>query len=313
MADPLSPVQQRSEMAISAGFLEIPNEVVLLILEAVVEIEPKKAVELATLSRDLQPFFERLIYRCVSLSTYAEVTSFVDLVKFGSRPISFYQDRIKHLCIAPSDSMDIQDAVVILSACKDIQTLAIFVLISKASDTVALASFVSYIDILQPTRLAVQSEYLENPATGRLKPHCLRHVTHLELSPQITEPDMQFNDTILRYLPQLTHLSYFVECLLAEASSFASSLCLSDKLVVFIIWVAELEESISRDREYDEPRIVIGFYYGEPTDDNVLRRDISDSSIFLKDWGPRRTNELDIWELAEEIVERQRTQRPKSS
>ncbi|KAJ7598617.1 hypothetical protein C8J56DRAFT_914518 [Mycena floridula] len=306
MADPLPPIRQRSETVTPVAFPEIPNEIVLLILEAVVENEPKKAVGWATLSRDLQPFFERRIYRFVSLSTTAQAASFAKFIASNGRPLSFYHDRIQNLCIAAN--IDLHDAMIILSACKDIHSLALFTLPRNCHRSlVPYLGTLRALQALRPTRLSIDVEYLVDPATAprRLNFYCLQCVTHLELYLEQRQPDLQYNDTVLRYLPQLTHLSYLnTAVLLPAALLFASSLCLSDELVVFILWITTLEESPSLDPKLD-PRIIIGSYNYWDTD-TVLCRDLSDNSLYLKDWGSRRTNEPDIWELAEEIVGRQR-------
>ncbi|KAJ7599291.1 hypothetical protein C8J56DRAFT_916345 [Mycena floridula] len=294
-------------------FPDIPNEILLLILEAVVEIEPKKAVELVKLSRDLQPFIERLLYRIISLVDSRQIHLFAELIRSALRPLSFYRDRIRHLCIA--HEITSKDVIDIVSACKDVQILAIYSASGDAfppeerlANHVALHSLLSPGGTVQPNRLAIPSLYLEMPVTSSLEIHCLQKVTHLELFCPTGSVSMEFNDTVLRHLPRLTHLSYLSLCDTSEASLFASSLTLSNQFTVCIIWVStdETPTFLSQYRTHD-PRVIIGTEIDrDPNLDLVLFRATSDTGIYLSDWGPRRSNEPDIWDLAEEIVERQR-------
>ncbi|KAJ7574040.1 hypothetical protein C8J56DRAFT_980561 [Mycena floridula] len=302
----LLPVQKLS-------FPPLPLEIVFMIITAVSEIQPAKAVELAILSRDFQPFIECLLYHSVCLNSHRQINLFVDLVTSGSRPVSFYEERVRNLCVAYR--IHSQSAHAILAVCSNLRTMAFYFIVNEDSDTeqddiIALRSLLTT-ETIQPTRLAFQPRYL--PIVHDLNLAVLQQVTHLELCPDGDDLDLTLNDTVLRHLPQLTHFSYTaLSCSYDEAAPFAATLHPNDALRVCIIWI---NGSGLREKPYskmqDEPRIVIGCTTNYKTDASaprylVLYRDILTSAIFGLDWGSRKVNDPDVWELAEEIVEKQR-------
>ncbi|KAJ7599287.1 hypothetical protein C8J56DRAFT_916332 [Mycena floridula] len=289
----------------------VPTEIILAVLEAVVELRPGKAVDLATLSRSLQPFIEGLLYRSISLVSERQLVSFVDLVSSGSRPLSFYQDRIRNVCVTQRPTYE--QAVIILSACRTIHSLAFRILLDSASapesDT---TDFHSSLATLRPKRLSIPLNCLDNNSMPGL--HWIQRLTHLHVFiTSSSDPKPKFNDTVLRHLPQLTHLSY-VDCFSRGplVASFVASLRLSAKFSVCLLWVFNSPRS-SWIAEHHDPRIVLlfiglGVWTRDRKDvpDYVLVRHILEPSNFLHDWGRKTSSELDMWELAEEKVELQR-------
>ncbi|KAJ7598496.1 hypothetical protein C8J56DRAFT_914198 [Mycena floridula] len=305
---------QTTETDSGGPFPELPNEIVLVILDALVKIQPRKALELVALSHNFRAFFEGYIYKFVCLSTSTQIASFVGLIRSCIRPNSFYHDQIRHLCIA-YDHPALRDVIDIVSTCRNLQTLAIFDLNEMAipvndrpAARAALRSSLWSSGNLQPTRLSIPEIYMRDPETSWINLSHLERLTHLEIcsgSFMHMDSDLQFNDNFLRHLPELTHLSYLGSRLLDAASSFASSLHLSPKTVVCIIWFGGVNSTLSWPNDH---RIIFGAQYNDGPEDHplpVLYRQISKVSIYLSDWGPRRSDERDMWELAEEIVELQ--------
>ncbi|KAJ7584070.1 hypothetical protein C8J56DRAFT_1054595 [Mycena floridula] len=65
-------------------FPQLPFEIVCLILDEVLEMEPRRAPELVSLSRNIQPIVERTLYRCIILKTSSAADSFLDTLKSHS-------------------------------------------------------------------------------------------------------------------------------------------------------------------------------------------------------------------------------------
>ncbi|KAJ7598632.1 hypothetical protein C8J56DRAFT_1039523 [Mycena floridula] len=296
----------------NAAFPAIPTEITLIILEALVDLAPEKAVELATLSRDLQPFIERLLYRSIILPSRWHVISFVELVRSNSRPLSFYHDRIRNVCVLPAAFVSFTDAIILLSVCCNTDILA-FRTLGPATDSNMVAQFHSSLSTLRLKRLSV---WLDDSKTmSPSGPDRFQDLTHLQiLVVGLWNSSQYFNDRVLQHLPQLTHLCYMDRFPGSSASSFASSLQLSSKIAVCLVWVFVSPGPSLWFMDHDA-RIVLLFNYknpwnldstAEPVPEYVLARDIWNPSIFLHDWGRKQSSEPDMWELAEEKVELQR-------
>ncbi|KAJ7578694.1 hypothetical protein C8J56DRAFT_354537 [Mycena floridula] len=277
-------------------------------------MQPEMAVELATLSRGLKPFIG-LLYRSISLGSQPQLVSFVQLVRSGSRPLSFYHDRIRNICVLPA--VRFEHALTILSVCRDATIVAFRSLIAQLSLEEPNGAFLPYFSTLRPTRLALLVDRWDiKPGPGL---DWLQQLTHLQISitfiSRRSSPSQEFRQ-VLQHLPGLTHLCYIDRF---YQSSFTSSLCLSSKFVVCIIWVSNSPgPSWINGNEYD-PRVILLFFgkgtwdtVREEAPDYVLVRDLSLRSNFLHDWGRKTSSQLDMWELAEEKVELQRRLRNSS-
>ncbi|KAJ7598517.1 hypothetical protein C8J56DRAFT_1157692 [Mycena floridula] len=295
-------------------FPAIPAEITLAFLQKLVEMEPSKAVELMSLSRGLRPFVERLLYRYITLVSKKQVSLFVALIRSGIRPISFYQDRIRGVCVA-SQEHTLDDMITIISVCRDVHTFASTTVIWSYRRTVQenrMTAYHSALSTLQPIRVYIAVRQLSQTSIPGFD--WLSKVTHLELHIE-QDPKLEFNDTVLQHLPQLTHLSYLgSETAPSFVSCFASSLRLSPKMVVCIVWTSD-RSSWMFDIVPD-PRVVLGYnmmsaHLPWPSwlklPKYMLQRNPFDPSRFLNDWGWNSTSrEPDMWELAEEKVEIQR-------
>ncbi|KAJ7598021.1 hypothetical protein C8J56DRAFT_1021959 [Mycena floridula] len=275
------------------AFPVIPTEINLAILEALVGIQtPTETMELATLSHSLKPFIERLLYHSVSFVSERQLSLFLNVLKSGSRPLSFYQDRIRHVC-AKSWGATIEDSITLISACCNARTFAVrgfkYEDMGNHNETLTALNFYSSLSILRPNRLHIS--LMRNVSTTSPGLDWLRHVTHLELNIAEKSSDVQFNDTILR-LPQLTHLAY------------CSSLRLSARIVVCIVW--DYSMGVQPSINERDPRII--FRYGSndwpQASEYVLVRNWSLES-FIQDWS-KKGHEAEMWELAEVKVEFQR-------
>ncbi|KAJ7598639.1 hypothetical protein C8J56DRAFT_170737 [Mycena floridula] len=111
-----------------------------------------------------QPFIERLLYETICLTSNVQLVSFVNLIRSDSRPLSFYQDRIRNICIAPA--IFFEHATTVLSACRDIDALA---LSPHSAST-----------LLYPKRLSIWLYHLDIISLPGL--HQLHQLTHLQIS-----------------------------------------------------------------------------------------------------------------------------------
>ncbi|KAJ7574039.1 hypothetical protein C8J56DRAFT_477206 [Mycena floridula] len=295
----LLPVQKLS-------FPPLPLEIVFTIMAAVLEIQPAMAVELATLSRDFQPFIERLLYHSVCLNSHRQINLFVDLVTSGGRPVSFYEERVRNLCVAYR--IHSQSAHAILAVCSNLRTMAFFYIMESSLQPTAPLQALLATRTIQPTRLVFQKYYF--PPTHDLSLAFLQQVTHLELCADYLPPDLTLNEAIFRHLPQLTHFSYTFIASYTDAAEFVATLRVNDSLRVYILWFNQSSESVPELLQ--DPRLVFGLAIDPESDEvieveyQVLYRNILHVSVFGADWGRKQGNEPDVWELAEEIVEKQR-------
>ncbi|KAJ7581426.1 hypothetical protein C8J56DRAFT_960014 [Mycena floridula] len=278
-------------------FPAIPAEITLAILEALLEIAPQRAVELVTLCHSFRPFIECILYRSITLISDKQMTLFAHCIRSSSRPVSFYQDRIRNVCLLSQSEGSIEDMITILSACRDVHTFASTSFFdSPPRET---SAFLSALSILRPIRLHIYLRELNS-----IGPHWLCKITHLTIWIS-DQHGLQLNDTVLQHLPQLSHLSHLASC----ESSVAHALCLSSKMVVCILWIPDLRSISTWLLNVHDPRIVLGIrlkriLVGIP--DYVLQQDPFEDSRILNDWGWKTSREPDIWELAEEKVELQR-------
>ncbi|KAJ7587070.1 hypothetical protein C8J56DRAFT_1051365 [Mycena floridula] len=303
------------EQFLNEPFPAIPTEIMLAMLEALVEIAPRKAVDAITLSRSLKPFIEGLLYRTISLTSKRQLSSFISLIRSGSRPLSFYQDRIRHVCVTEQPTYE--QAAIILSVCRtNIHSLAFRTLLdSKSAPQLDTTAFHSSLTTLRPKRLSIWLDRLDVNCPFGLD--WLQQLTHLHIFiTSSSHSRSQFNDTVLSHMPQLTHLSYIDRfsggALLA---SFVSSLRLSPRFSVCLIWVYS-SPGPSWIADDHDPRIVLLFHGKtawerdggklKEAPDSVLVRHPMEPSNFIHDWGLKTSSRPDMWELAEEKVEYQR-------
>ncbi|KAJ7598027.1 hypothetical protein C8J56DRAFT_331585 [Mycena floridula] len=297
------PQQATDEVAPPA----IPTEIILEILEQLIEMQtPAEIAQLVTLSRNLKPFIERLLYRNVSLTSPYKMFSFLDLIRSGDRPLSFYQDRIRHVCAMFLD-LEIQDAIRLVSTCRNVHTSALRGLsIGNQASHDDLTAFYSSLSILRPIRVHIY--FLD--ALSITHPRSLDwlcRVTHLELSIKEESSELQLNAALLQCLPQLTHITYV--CMSSDfvASSFAASLRLSARMVVCIVHVSDVRaRPLLNERD---PRIIFCYAFRWQADydaEYALFRDCWSLKSLIEDWSHPKGSEPDIWELAEAKVEVQR-------
>ncbi|KAJ7575243.1 hypothetical protein C8J56DRAFT_976677 [Mycena floridula] len=279
-------------------FPVIPAEISSAILEALVEIQTAGATaKLATLSRSLKPFIERLLYRSICLPSHRQLLLFLDLIRSDIRPLSFYQDRIRHFCATTFDLVKIGDMIALVSACPNARTFALRSFNYHRSEALAALNFYSSLSILRPIRLQIcLMKHLSTNSPPGVDWLC--KVTHLELLIRAAGPT-HFDGSALERLPQLTHLSYCCIYPSFVASSFAASLRLSAGIVVCIVWDPHPGMTVLLSLKERDPRIVLRYGKDLPPEASEYSfvRDWSTKS-FIQDWSQKGA-EPDIWELAE--------------
>ncbi|KAJ7598571.1 hypothetical protein C8J56DRAFT_1092143 [Mycena floridula] len=262
------------------AFPAIPPEITLVVFKALVEIQPEKAMELVTLSRGFSLSFriELHLYRDIFLASENQLALFTQLISSGSRPLTFYQDRIRN----DNEFASVPDEA---------------------------STFLAALLRLRPTRFSFWPEFNSVPLD------LLQKVTHLHLPWPIVDQIWK-NHTLLQGLPQLTHVSNLHRCSGNEVLDFASSLQLSAKIVVFILWAVE-SPALSWFQDHD-PGIVIAFVVdpqvsrNEETAEYALFRDLRDTYEFLHDWGEKRAANPTCgnWQLEEKVELQRRLQNP---
>ncbi|KAJ7580184.1 hypothetical protein C8J56DRAFT_962476 [Mycena floridula] len=279
----------------------LPFEIRSLIIEEMLAMAPKRAVEMVSLSRGLQPIVERCLYRCVILKNNRRPTAlFLDMIKSGCRPDTFYRDRVKVLCI--TSLLDFPDLDVILTACSGVQSLAIYHWRPIGFNMAALNALPP-----RPTRFSSELDWVVRPNGHRFSLPFFENITHLELNME----GVNFKGKELHSLKNLTHLSVITPPpqTVSWLFAFFAGLDLSDSIVVCIVYVEP--NIILKVRRADvDPRIVIAARESRSVrGGSVLCRDLPDREHYIRQWGIRLDEEeLDMWEEAEKKVKAQRFQ-----
>ncbi|KAJ7584053.1 hypothetical protein C8J56DRAFT_1054576 [Mycena floridula] len=269
-------------------FPQLPFEIVCLIIEAVLEIEPRRALELVCLSRDIQPIVERALHRCIILRSYLAACTFLNMLK--SPRFEAFENQFMVLCC--TEAFTISTLRSIFSACSGLQTIAIFLLDWEEGQEgperdVALDDLAS--SGPRPSKLSCDFRCMRRlDGSDRFSLPLFQNVTHLELDVDNVD---DFDGRRLHYLTQLTHLSICDAYEQFHRSQIIQKLHLPDSVSVCILYSPSyllLSRDIINDMIPD-PRIVIAkdpVYRGE--DDGNGHRLAED--------------DLDMWEEAEEIV-----------
>ncbi|KAJ7589572.1 hypothetical protein C8J56DRAFT_1025728 [Mycena floridula] len=189
-------------------FPELPFELICLIIEKMLEIEPQRAPELACLSRDIQPMVERALYRCFILRRPHRASGFfVDMLKTPFRPYTFYRDNVKILCIA--ENLHILDLYALVSACSGIQQLGIYLWYYDSD--MSTDGLHACIDVLassgpRPSKLACDYDLTLRPDDShRFGLSLFENVTHLQLN--LGQELTNFDGKQLHAMKNLTHLA----------------------------------------------------------------------------------------------------------
>ncbi|KAJ7585190.1 hypothetical protein C8J56DRAFT_143883 [Mycena floridula] len=298
-------------------FPELPLELVFLIIETLLEIAPKRTLDLASLSRQIQPIVERAIYRCVVINERQQAGLFSRMIRSGHRPASFYQNHVRTLCIIYP--LRIHELLAILSACSSVQTLGMF---HWEDEEKSMEELDVSLDALassgpRPSKLSCDVRWTLHPE-GHLEPHrfnlpFFQNVTHLELYSYENFPD--FEGEYLHALTNLTHISLAMMIPgIPSVSELFSKLALTDNILVCIIHPRSYN-SVTVFEAIDlcskEPRVVFAFTPPDSGDlesqpEHILWREILDDGHFLKQWGRQAEGEMDMWEEAGSIVAAQR-------
>ncbi|KAJ7585217.1 hypothetical protein C8J56DRAFT_144387 [Mycena floridula] len=188
-------------------FPQLPVELVLLIIQTLLEIEPKRALDLVSLSREVQPIAERAIYRCIILQEDWQAESFCGTVQSRQRSQSFYQNRVEVLCMTAG--LKLHEIQSIFSACSNIRMLGMFY--CDDDDQKSMAELDASLDALaangpRPSKLACDERWTSHPeGHHRLTLPLFQNVTHLELCS--SESFRNFNTKHLHALTNLAYLS----------------------------------------------------------------------------------------------------------
>ncbi|KAJ7589561.1 hypothetical protein C8J56DRAFT_1025718 [Mycena floridula] len=300
-------------------FPELPFELVCLIIEKLLEIEPQRAPALACLSRDIQPMVERALYRCVVLRNRRRAPGlFVDMIKSSCRPDTFYRDNVKMLCT--TDYMSIPDLHLISSACSGVQQLAICNWAWDGAVRATSPPLHACIDALlssgpRPSKLACHYSLTDRPdGSHRFTLPLFEKVTHLQLG--FTTWLNDFNGRQLHSMKGLTHLALieYSNPAISLPKNPPQTLYLADSIIVCIIyaeWFHELERDAAETirKEYNDPRVVIAPSQSLEDESiyNLLRPGFPNNESFIRQWGHRCDGEeMDMWKEAEAIVKAQK-------
>ncbi|KAJ7584055.1 hypothetical protein C8J56DRAFT_1054578 [Mycena floridula] len=279
-------------------FPELPFEIVCLILEKVIEMEPRGAVKLLCLSRDFRSTVERALHRCIVLKSSSAADSFLNTLK--SHP-DIFQNHVQVLCT--TTALPTSKLHSIFSACPGLQKIAIFRWEGLEPD-VALDDLSS--SGPRPSKLSCDFRWTRRiDGSDRFSLPLFENVTHLELD---VDEVHDFDGRRLHCLTQLTYLSICDTYTRFHGSEIIQKLHLADSISVCILYSASylfLSQDTINDMVPDL-RVVIARdpHRRGDNDGNSLRRALVQPSHYLRQWGPPRLNkaELDMWEEAEEIV-----------
>ncbi|KAJ7584033.1 hypothetical protein C8J56DRAFT_1054559 [Mycena floridula] len=252
-------------------FPELPFEIVCLIIEAILKIEPRKAVELVYLSRDIQLIVERALHRCIILKSHPAANSFLDMLK--SRHPDTIQHQAKVLCCI----VDLTIATLhsIFSACSGLQTIGIFIW-DDEYEALTLDAALDDLAAAGPLTVSLSPSFPKRHPFGARLPAAAPHAFRRK------------GPSLLGKFNPLLHLA--------------------DSIVVCIFYPNCDYGDLLQDPATD-PRIIIAIDPDQRDDQNgsILWRDLNDCRHYLRQWGRRLDGEeLDMWGEAEEIVKVQR-------
>ncbi|KAJ7576737.1 hypothetical protein C8J56DRAFT_899827 [Mycena floridula] len=294
------------------SFPDLPFEIICLIIEEMLEMVPKRAVELVSLSQNIRPIVELALYRCIIMKDRSMIALFLDITpnsRFRSNPL-FYQTRVKTLCI--TKSWEVSYLQKVFSACAGVQSLAIYVWHVVQKNAMETNDALNALASSGPSPVKLSCDFCWTQrlnGSGRFDLPLFQNVTHLELE-VVTRED--FDGKRLHCLKQLTHLSLIDSDAMhpeTQIPGLPSQLHLADSILVCIVFskaydshFAPVLQDLIRSTE---PRIVIATL--DPDERkrirNVLWRNLVNMGHFTRQWGLRGDiQELDMWEEAEEIV-----------
>ncbi|KAJ7597854.1 hypothetical protein C8J56DRAFT_921177 [Mycena floridula] len=280
---------------------DLPGEIVHCILEAMVEVEPRKTLDLMLLSWGILSIIEPLLYRAVTLRTTSRLRRFNEMLRSGRRPRAFYQRHVRSICIAvdmPCSSSQLSD---ILYICTNLHSLAVWLIDSWPDFQGSLVPS-------RPKRLSCTKIDWENPNTSfpDFTTPFFQSITHLELAS--TGPGCDGLEN-LHHLPQLTHLSLIMPFITSVDA--IKHINLIPTIVVGMLSIPELRiTSFTAEWfEAQDPRIVLILPAIPQTPPNLSKYVITRSFMlgddqldFIKNWGGGERREPDLWARAEAIV-----------
>ncbi|KAJ7585209.1 hypothetical protein C8J56DRAFT_950136 [Mycena floridula] len=307
-------------------FPELPVELVFLIIQTLLEIEPERALDLVSLSRQIQPIAEAAIYRCIVLDPRQKAEAFHDTIKSGYRPASFYRCHVKTLCSIYS--FEVHELLRLFSACSRVQTLGIFNWEDEKSMTGGLDASLDALASSgpQPSKLSCDLRWTlhaeGHPEVHRFQTPLFQNLTHFELYSY--DNFLGFDGKLLHLLKNLTHICLAMFPGLLAVPKLFSDLYLADTILVCILHFGDnlavhdtrtvIDEIL--DIRSKEPRVVLSCSPSGLVDNlearpkNILWRDILDEDHFSRQWGYHdwklEEGEMDMWEEAEAIVKVQR-------
>ncbi|KAJ7589562.1 hypothetical protein C8J56DRAFT_1164239 [Mycena floridula] len=286
-------------------FPELPFELVCLIIEKLLEIEPKRAPALACLSRDIQPMIvEQALYRCVVLDRKMASEGFVDMIKSRCRPDAFYRDRVKVLWT--TDYITTPDLHPVLSACSGVQQLTICNWMREDGLHPIIDALLS--SGPRPSKLTCDYSLTSRPdGSHRFALPLFEKVTHLQLD--LTPRFHIFNGRQLHSMKDLTHLALVADSTYPKIAP--QKLHLADSIAVCIIYAQWFELNATKKirNEYNDPRIVI------PASEEPVYSRLGLSFLnekgFIRYWQGGHWRDgvrMDMWKEAEAVVKAQKEQ-----
>ncbi|KAJ7584082.1 hypothetical protein C8J56DRAFT_197438 [Mycena floridula] len=296
-------------------FPELPFEIVLVIIEEILELVPlKQAIKLVCLSRNIRPIIERALYRTIILHGSPDLAAiFADTIKSRLRPKTFYQSHIKVLCIT---SVHHSDLIAMLPVVSGVDSLAIRSCYPGKDKVELDTTKLNDLTLTgpRPTRLFCSWSWtrppLDSPNSFPL-PLLFQNVTHLELDVVPRE----FDGKRFHCLKHLTHLSIVSK--FCETTTWLPSLVqrlhLADSITVCIIFSRfhRFRNEHSNDLTSSDARIVLAtdhYIHERAFDERILWRNMVHLDHFIRQWGrrPADSQEMDMWEQAEQMVKAQR-------
>ncbi|KAJ7574839.1 hypothetical protein C8J56DRAFT_977648 [Mycena floridula] len=279
----------------------LPTELVFLIIEALLDLAPKRAYDLSVLSRNIQPIVERGMYRHVYFIYPRNMDRFVATTKSRSRPAGFFAEHVESVGFAGT-SPTTEQLFAILEACPRIHTLAFLSTLNLVDALRIMATPV------HPARLSCELGWAFPNISGlsdRLKLPFFRNLSHLQLFDSYLEFDCI--ESVVAQLTHLTHFSFVTGQDFSTARSFASTVVLGDNIVVFIMFLYLRVRWVPDDSIVGlDPRIVFAGPGTHPPA-NVIYQNFFDSQRFIAQWCRRSTQGgQDMWEEAEDVVRIQR-------
>ncbi|KAJ7059751.1 hypothetical protein C8F01DRAFT_218341 [Mycena amicta] len=273
----------------------LPRELERAIFELAAETHPSTVVVLLRVAHRVQEWTEPFLYRIVRVENSKRFDAFLRALR--SKPAPFLNSSVRHVLLEAVIACTVEICLEIISKCRGITTIGTTNSFTGLDALAALNALPNLRHLTVSLRELFAEEGSKDWDKVRINPSepAFAHVTHLVL-----HDSMRFNSHVvipaLPGLPRLTHLRLMLHGLTHNDVHDILSSC--PRLKVLLL------TSNSRRPPFDDVQ-------GYPLEDPRLVWALTSNTYnhFWSDWERGVLGLVDLWTLAEELVDR-RTKNP---